>query len=319
MSVTSMNERFQERTAQKEMGKKTATRSFQATTNNVNDDALTVIDEGIASWGLPDTGADHPNDPTLWATSITPRPEGDAWGIWLVVVKYELKPSDIPPGSGTDPWDLDPVISFSYSSRQKVFDKAYSYNETIAAAGATRDEPKVDVVNMPFKQPFDPPAMIEDYIMIIAIQRNIIGSAFNPDDIRTYQNTINKEVITVAGISLPVFTGFLRDFKAQKRWTDDQIDYWAETFEILVDPQTWIKRISNMGVFQAVESGGTPTSPGNLVKYRKNLDTDGDAIRDPIRIGLAGKPLGFGDPSVYLEYHGIWEQDWAGLNLPATY
>jgi len=318
MAVTQVDELFDQRGGKKDQEATEVRRMFRVLTDTQTDDALVVINDAPAL-GLPEVFDLHPASPDLWVDTVVPRPEADDGQMWRVVVTYVLVPP-IPPGGGDKPWDLDPVINFTFMSRQRVFEKAYAYNQSISAAGATRDAPDVRVVNKSLNQPFDPPAMIEDALLMILIQRNIKQADFDPEDIRTYQNTICNDTPTIAGISFEQWTGWMRDIKADKLWTNENEPYWSVRWEIVYDPETWIKKIANMGVFEAGQNtSGTPSSPGNLVKYKKIRDEDGDAVRDPVPLNLQGQRIGQGDPTVYLPYHGLWEEDWAPIGLPSAY
>jgi hypothetical protein len=319
MAVQDVTELFNLRGGKKDTNGTSVRRAFRALTSQKEDDALVVINSASGNI-IPEVGDDHPADDELWVKSVAPAPEGDDGQIWLVNVVYELKPPDsLSVGGSGKPWDTDPVINFSFQSRQRVFEHAYSYDESIADKGAQRDQPQVPVANVPLQLPFDPPDMITDALLLLVIQRNEKQADFDPIQIQTFQNTINDDDgpdIKIGGITFPRWTLWMRDIKANKAWDNENEPYWSVTYEMAYDPATWIKKILNNAVFKAA----VPVpDPGYTITYTPIPDSAGDPVREPVPVDLNGQPLPVGGPFVYLPYHGLWEEKWAPLGLPVEY
>ena len=327
MSVIDVNELYLNRGAQQDQDTTSITRAFQVISDDPTDDGLTILTEGGAL-GLPVVYEDLPSRPNdFWVRSLDPRVKSGDGLVWEVRVVYEQKPPvsvDDPTGN---PWDLDPVISFGYMMRQRVFERCYAIDETIedrtTALTGGRGEPDLPVQNSA-KVWFDPPEMIDDALLTIGISRNTEHSDFDPAVLNKFVNTLNSAAVTVAGIVIGITKGWVRDYKATKAWTNANQPYWQENVEIVINPETWVKAIMDRGIMVAAESGsgGTASSPGNLVKYEKVLDEDGDQMREPVMLNGDGQRAGGGEP-VYIEFHGYWEAEWGtpstGMKLPANY
>ena len=316
MSAGTATELYLDRSATENIEGISTTRMFRVITTTSDDGPLIVLKAN----GLPDIGGDHPDDSDLWATVKTPAPESNDGFHWKVRVEYAMKPADS--SASFQHWDRTPVVTTGFQSRQKVFERAYSYAETIAVAGAVRNNPLIPVVNQPLWQWFDPPAMIDEFLLVIGVQRWTRDTNFTAEDVYQYQNTINSAEIIVGGITIPALSGWVRSYRTSPASERDassgsNTNYVTETIEIIVDPATWVKKIANMAVFK------NSADSHYFVGFEKNVDTDGDAVRDPIRINLNGQPLpdpaGGVDNTVYLDFHGIWEENWTGMNLPNTY
>ena len=309
MSVESVNELFTERNAEASSSGTTASRMFRVITSTSNNGPLTAVN----AEEIPLVGADHPDDPTnLWVDKKNATPEGDDGMHWKVKVDYVLKPP-ASVGGIVKQWDRDPVISYGYMARSKVMEYCYhaALNATELSPELKRAVPGIKVVNS-IHQPFDPPVMDEDAVLVISIQRNKKQSDFNPTDIQTFQNTMNLELETIAGIAIPKYCGWIKDIKAAKQFDQDNSPYWSETIEILVDPKTWLKKVLDQGFFVGDSSSG-------YMELTPVKDTEGSAIRDPIMLDGAGQRNPAGNPAVYIYFHSLWELSWAPFNLPGAY
>ena len=308
MAIVSVSEVMESRSAKIDRSSRGYKRVFQVVSNDPSDDALEIAQAN----GIPVYDSVSPNHEGVFVSDIQARPKSDDGLVWEVDVSYS-PPDAAGGGSGGDPVSADPVVSFSFMMRQQVLENAYSLGAAIPQ-GADRGNPTVRVVNQPGNIPFDPPAMIEDSVLVILVTLNKGTDTFTPDYITQYMNTINALEITVAGVTMPPFTGWIRDIKANPTTTPTGDAYWQVQFEILYDPQTWLKKILNTGVFEEGNVEGSSSAPP---EYRKILDTDGEPVREPVPLSLTGQRLGRGDPGVYLEFHALWEASWAQAGLPS--
>jgi hypothetical protein len=309
MSVTNVTELFMERGGKKGLDLIQVFRSFQVFTDSMSDGPLTVMNAP----GLPVPGEELPEDPTLYCTGLDPQPDTD--GVtWKVKALYDKKPPSTGTGGALNPWDLDPVINFGFIMRSKVLDKCYAVGLGAIAAPVVRGLPTVKVTNSAL-QPFDPPAMVDEALLLIAISRNIKGSSFLPTNVRKYQNTINIDAanVTIAGIAFKQFTCWCRDYKTTQAWTADNVAYTQETIEVVIDEETWLRKIVDMGLIE-----GNVPSGGYLMDYIAVKDTEGNQVNEPVMLDGAGRRNGAANPPVLLTFHALWEETWTGW-LPTTY
>ena len=321
MAIISALEQPQKRGGFQDLDRTTVFRIFQVVTDDPQDEALKIFNDAPAL-GLPKKTDKYPTDNDYWCSSLDPRCISDDGRIWEVRVNYTLAPPIQGGAQGDKPWDLDPVVSFGFQVSKEVFEKAYAVNQDISAVvGAVRSDPTFPVQNSVGRD-YDPPSMIDEAYLVINIQRNTELVNFDPNTLLFFENTINNDQETIAGIVVPKFNAYLRDYKATKNWTSDNEAYYQETLDVLLNPKTWLKYILDRGIEEKANLGGsagTASSPGNLVKYKKILDEDGDPVREPVNLNGAGGRAGNKQP-YYFEYHGYWETDWSsGLDLPATY
>lgn len=313
MSITAVNEIMTQRGGKKDENGSTVTRMFQVFSDDVTDNAIDIIDGGI-TYGLPDINEDLPGTDTLWSTLIDPRVQSGDGLIWTVRVEYKEKPGGTyTPTGGSEPWELEPVIAFGHQMRSNVFENAYALAETIAAAGTIRNAPSIPVQNSA-GQDFDPPVMIDEALLIISIQRNVHQSGFNPNDLKTFVNTINSKQEVIAGVVIPQYEGCVRAYKSTKAWTSNNDAYWAQNIEILVDNKTFLKNILDRGFYELLNYG-SPSSPSELERI---TDDAGEDLVDAVNLDGEGIQT-TQDTPYYMEYHGYWEQNWDGLGLPSGY
>lgn len=312
MSIESVEELFIERSADVSSSGTTASRMFRVITTTSDDGSLTAVNAS----GVPDVGDDLPDDPdNMWAEKKNASPESDDGCHWKVKVDYVLKP---PAQVGIEQWDKEPVINFGYMARSRVMEYCYhgSLDKTevssVSGDQNNRKTPLVKVTNS-LHQPFDPPVMDEDSILVISIQRNVKHANFNPTYLQTYQNTMNIQEETVAGITIPKFCGWIRDIKAGKQFDQNNAAYWNQTFEILVDSTTWLKQVLDQGFFTGAVDGD------GYMQFTPIKDADNDPIRDPIMLDGQGQRNPAANAAVYWYFHSLWEIAWGPLSLPGVY
>lgn len=323
MSVTSVTELFLERGGKADEEKTQVSRVFHVFTDDINDGPLSVM----FADDIPKIHEDHPEDSGLWVVGLDPKPDTDG-NHWKVTVEYGQKPGDqggVQPGM-IEPWELDPVIRFSFMSNQVVMEKCYHTVSLIDTppAGAVRGKRLQRVTNSA-GQPFDPPAMTEEHYLLISIQRAVRHTNFDPDDLRKYQYTINSNgaeigVVSsfkVGGVPINKYCALCRDFKSDKSWTPSGQAYWQQNIEILIKEDNWIKKLVDMGRFTAaLPSGATSEVP---YIYTPINDTEGNAVPEPVMLDGGGGRLGNAQDPAIIFCHDIWEEDWSAWDLPSDY
>jgi hypothetical protein len=309
MSVIEVLEDFKRRPGRISLDSADVDRRFKVTTDDADDDSLTVL----ADSNLPSVKDDHPSNTDYWCVEVGADPRSDDQFNWFVTAKYELKP---PMTSGTtenEPWDEEPLVFFGFVAKQEIVERAYALNETIAAKGATRGDPAEAIVNSN-ERPFDPPVMADRYYRQIIVRRNYEASVFDVNSILSYADTLNtNDPITIGGYEIGEFEGWLKDIKADPSYNNDNVKYYQVTFEILINDKTWIHKEVDKGIFTSTApsvSGPRPLTP--------IVDTNGEAIREPVLLDGNGQRLDNGAAPVVRAFHIIWEADWSSLDFPST-
>lgn len=312
MSIISVEELFIKRTGGIDESGKKDKKIYQVFTDDTEDGPLVVIiHDDIPVWH-----SIHPDDATLWVRSVIPSPIADDGLSWEVAVSYNLIPDGTEADEGEEginPWDLDPVISFSFQPVTRVLERAYeTINETdviVDFTFQTRGTRLARVTNSA-EQPFDPPAIFEEYRLMISIQRNIEDSDFDQANVQKFQNTINNENITVANIDFLRLELLCRDYKATKTWTAEQIPYWQETIEVIHNEETWVVQLVDQGLFTA-----DPPSGSDPLKLKPILDSASPQrpVTEPVLLDGSGQRLGNDTGPIYIFCHARWEEDWGGF------
>jgi len=317
MSITTFVENFLNRGGNEDESSRTVQRNWRAITNNINDDATTILNHGA----LPTIHTLHPNDDTLWVTRRVPKPVEDGYH-WLVAVEYSRVPGGVVGAPTGHPWDEKPGISFFFVPREKVFEKAYQVDTvggpnvpigatTPAGTVIARATPVIPVVNS-VKNDFDPPTMITDYLFGIKISRNEKQSEVKPETFKEYANSINKDILDVASVQIAPFEGLMRNIRATKQFTEANEAYWSVEYEIVLDLGTWLRRLVDRGYY-------TGAVVGVDVEYTQIQDSDGSRVDDPVLLDGAMGRLAAAADLVTLDYHGLWETPWSLLKLPTTH
>jgi hypothetical protein len=240
--------------------------------------------------------------------------------------------------SNDQPWNKDPLFSFSTETEQRALKKCYgmALSDIEASAKACmnaglknannidivpaiageiqRDTPKVPVVNSLGAQ-FDPTPSTERHLRVISITDNQrTGQVFSSPIARELMDTINSEALTIGGVPYPKFTLKMRrlDHEAAE-WTDAAQgvhNYWAIKAEIVYNPETWLVRVLDEGW---MEQDGVDAYGVNKLKLLK--DGDGRPLRIQVALdgwGLAKKAA---DDFAYLVFHDKYELDWIQYRL----
>lgn len=317
MSIVRVEEDYLGQGGDNSLDSLTVKRQFQVETDDFEDRAYQVM----TADGVPQPGEEYPGNPDLVVHSVVPRLRTNDPTQWEVEVSYDRKPPTAAGASGSDkPWDLEPQIAFGFVSRQKVLEFAYSLDGPIPG-GATRGVPDIAVTNS-LEMPFDPPAMIEEYLLTITVARNIIGGAFDASNVGKYQYTINNNggapgvaaTFKIAGVGIYAYQALCKDYRASSAYTPKNELYWEERITVVVDRDgSWLKRLVDQGFFTA--RLGTSSAVGSsaaLLEYTPIKDTDNKRVLEPVLLDGNRQRLPAKALPVYRNYHAIWEEDWAG-------
>lgn len=284
----------------------------------------------MSAQGIPRRGESHPDDPTLICRLRTPSARGDNRINWEVAIEYGLTTG----GSGSNP-DQDPLreppdIQFIEAGTiQKPLTKAYNTGQQMTNGDKfsdpddadivdDRDEPTNAVVNTA-GDPFSEAITIEEAIDGIIITRNESRSRFDPNELKKYKNTINKDEITIASIQIPPRCGKLKSITARvKRWRPPSGGslraHWEVVYTIHIDLRGFVVKPLSRGYnekfYEGMSIGGK----------RRIKDTQNKDVTDPWPLDATGgaqtmemiEQRNF----YYMKYRGYWEEDWSSLALP---
>ena len=290
--MSTVNERFQEaNTSDTKDGKKTV-RTFMVTLlADGSEDAFTDL-QILSQSGVPQLYDALPGSANMECTDRRCSLEREDKRHRIVTCTYGMTPYGVTSEMEKNPWSRPAVINFKGLSVPWYDGRAYRTLDTQGnptkpicnSAGTLYDNP--------------PPRMMNK--LVISISRAVKDDDFDLSEI-TYRDTLNKNAITIAGVSIAEKEALMRDIRADaKMWLkvtpvgggtpiEEQIVYWQVTYEIEVCVDcTHEVRLLNKGPFYLI--GGNTAVP--LVKkafvnddtqreYDGKLKADGDALVDP--------------------------------------
>jgi hypothetical protein len=223
-------------------------RFWRARTNTYSDDAYLVITDAINKGLLPDIASEHPNDTEvlLKEFNITEQQDTDTQ-CWIIEGRYSTNTAD-PSLQNIDPINEPAVINFD--------------TERVAQAWTTDLDDKAFVNST--GDPYDPPEMVEDGILVAQYQDNIalgVGSQINDYLYSANETTFmgqNPKTVLISRFTL-------------RRLFRNNILYYQRNVEFKVDPATdWTIRelvdqgyrvVSNNVPIGAGTGGSMPSKP----------------------------------------------------------
>jgi hypothetical protein len=232
----------------------------------------------------------------------------------IVTCQYEQAPSGSDP-EYVKPWQRPAVVNFRGVSLAWVDGRAYRDDDT--EGNPTR--PIQDSAGTLFDTP--PSRTISR--LGIQITRSELDEDFDPNDLRDYRETINKNAIVVGGVAIDGKCGLMRDIRAESRlWLDPdqspdttdpsrQLLYWVVTYEIEASIYTIEEKILDQGPYYWVGEVGTGTKTPFI---RNGREYDGKLV--------SGAKLSDPDnpdtkPS-WRAFQMNFAKDWQYLNLPRS-
>jgi len=282
--------------------------------------------EALSVEELPLLKSRNPEDRSVALTSIQAEPrEGADPFKWTLILTYaDTQGNLFFPSKKNDPTKWPAEIGFDSYTYQAVVRKAYRKN------GKDKRKPSIDVQNSADKE-FDPAYQQPESGTIINISRN--ERHYDGRDKKIYRNSINKNKISIAGMVLQPFEGWIRTIRGVRKVDDEGEFYWTVSYEIVVkdwddgwrvdikDTSFYIKTVNGANVdykfiqeYMIDSTKAQNTKEGQArVTEAQNLDGEGQLapiIEDPIS-GLKVRE------SVYLPFYTYPIADWKNLSLPA--
>ena len=290
---------------------KSSVRYFKLRTDDVDDDDQIVLLEGESATPdpIPFLLAEHPNNDSMEVASrnVTPRDAQNDRLNWDIVVNYRKKvnPTVDPNEDGTvDPTTLPPQISFSFSGKTVVADRAYNVLDPPLDG---KEDPTIAIQNSA-GQPFDPPVTEEKGNRIINIVRNETNDFYDPNLTEDLHDTINNRRIRIADVVLKKHQGRIK-ISADDMFDEDGNKYWQVTYQIEVDRTGHFRLILDQG-FMTFDSGA------NKLVAILDDSADPQPIADPVKLDAAGQRLAVGGAPKFLQFFTLFPDNWALLDLP---
>ena len=244
------------------------------------------------------------------------------WDVNVSYVKTEFDGDD----DATDPTEEAAKIRFGNELVEEVVRKCYGrtlMGEAYTEVSTDDTKPPYPVLNS-HNDEFDPAVMGRRYNAVISITRNEHLSAIQLTDMQSYQGSINKTAVTVAGKKIEPYQGLLRDIGVERAYDSEGRRYWIVTYEIVVDPTRHSVKVLDQGFeyyvlsegdvrFKEPDSDEPSTAPGKLNGHGGKAGTT-DSMND----AFSATPPVAADPPVpvYLEFLTIFPRDWTRLKLP---
>lgn len=281
--------------------------------------------EVINLTGIPRLGDRFSSGSLYCVSTIKATQTGQDACTWDVNVSYirtEYEGED----EAVDPTDEAAKIRFGNELVEEVVRKCYGralMGEAYKEVGADETLPPYPVLNS-HNDEFDPPVMGRRYNAVISITRNEHLTAIQLADMQTYQGSINKVAVTVAGKKIAPYQGLLRDIGIERAYDSEGRRYWIVTYEIVVDPTRHSVKVLDQGFeyyklgegdlrFKEPDSDEASTAPGKLNGRGGKAGTT-----DVMNASFTDVPPVASDPPVpvYLEFLTIFPRDWTRLKLP---
>ena len=255
------------------------TRVWNVTVDSVLYASMAVVEAVRAQ--AAEIGDAHPQNPYAFLRKLTPSAT-DNRKIWNVTGEYR---------------------EFTFESSDSPLDepKNVDWSSNTYTAPVVKDNDGNAVVNSA-GQPFDPPLTEPRHTLVATITYN--SDQYNPNLALDFQDKVNEGQEKIANLSVPARMARIMEVGATQQFQED-IEYWAVTIKVEIDPRTWDKEVLDQGIF---EKDGTET---------KRMSTDdGEGVTEPLKLDGAGAKL---DPQtadpVFLTFKTFEETNFAPLDL----
>lgn len=307
-------------------------RTFQVISSGINDNIKDILGAQGSPLSIPYMWEQHPEDPL--SLLMTKDATQNDLRTWTVVCAYENQMMQGGSSDGTEiyPWKMPAEISFGTDSTAIVAE--FSYKVTSAGKVYPFDDNVTDERGLPStaimnsaKMPYDPPLMRERNLLSIMITRNVQDT--DPNNIVKFKDTGNLTALRVAGVDIGVYKGYMKEYTAVKKWftgvpgaskSPERGAYFQEHFQIVVNPDTWVRKILDCGLYEYKYSGGDwglyeikdKSTPPKAVTQPVPLYVDGSGQALQMNIDpVTGLPA----PN-YLNHKLYYPVDWTSLTLP---
>jgi hypothetical protein len=223
--------------------------------------------------------------------SIAAAPGGPDGCQWDVTLRYG------PAGGEADTFPANPL--------DWPVQVEWTTEKTTKALLEDRDgNPIVNAAGEYFEEPVERPAARE----VLKLVRN--QATFSTSFQRTWMHTINDADFAMLGETFPAKTILIDNIVGKPVRDPDVGWYWIVTFDIIINMETWTRKIANTGM---------RTRDATSNKLRNIHDEFGQPISTPVMLkedGTAVKPDA--DAEVFLDFEIYPEMDFTVLGLSFT-
>lgn len=308
MSIVECVEHRASRKASQTSGGTTYTRVFRVQTNSVDDgppvvlaaaglpvlfDVYPAAGSGTGSGSASGSGSGTGSGsglPTAASSRLTKRdcaPYEDSDYQWLVTLTYEPVKASV---AVNPPTDQPADISWGYAARTEIVWVDNAGNPVLNSAHSR----------------FDPPIEDDVYMPLCRIVKN--EATYSPSAMYPYQNSVNSDGVTIAGLAITAGQGLMRDISAVKRVEQDY-EFWQVTYEIAFRPDGFLCRGVDSGFYELNAAGD------GVVRIK---DSAGRDIDEPRRLDGSGHVLAESGAAVQLAFAVKKTAAWTGLGLPTS-
>jgi hypothetical protein len=264
--------------------------------------------------GLPAIYSLHPDDAAARCVDIEPVMLEDPYH-WEVRCTYRFAYTSFSSGEDEDdPTRLPAEISVGDEEMDRPILRAYRVSQfgTVSNWG----KPKVAVTNS-IGDPFDPP-----YAGPVPLTRISITKNYRELDLilfKRLQGSMNAVDITVAGYDIKAREGRVK-FTYENLWDVDGHVYFRVSYNILINPETWVTELVNFSRNKYVGGKKTPITNKDRGDTASAKWLQDSPVSEPVLINVdgtvnTGNSSDIDAPTV--SYYTTWAEDWTALGLPA--
>jgi hypothetical protein len=260
-------------------------RVYRVVTNDANDGVYTAMTANDGTTSIPALWSAYstPNesDAGAWVTDIRPNQSSQDPRFWEVQVQYD---------GLVNPLSQPPEIKWSMQQFSRIYELDINNEPLLNSAG----------------QFFDPPPEGDDSRPTVEITLN--QSSFFPFVALTYQDAINSDAVTIAGLSASPGTAKVASISGAYH-QNLAFAWWANTYVIAFRRDGWAKKILDQGRYQ-LGTGGKP---------KPCVSDDGSTpVADPVPLDGSGAQLANPSPANahYLTFDIYKELAFSALGLP---
>lgn len=308
-----------------EKNMRTYRREYVVTTNNPNDDEVSILLDPL----IPQIGDSFPSDPEARVKKVDPRQRANSLTVWDVEVVWDTNvpepdnsQSQPTPGGGKPKFDPDnpnPALRpdevwISGVNVTKVVERGVE-NSPLFGDFISLNDRDFDtfgtvgpIVNSAGVQ-FDPLPEIDDSNTVIRVIRNY-DNQIDPNELISFRNTITSTDIVIGDVLVLAYTGLMRSVDIGTRKQENGFDYMPVSFQIEVDENGWDLVILDRG-FSEIPTGQS------FDKLKKIVLDDGSEPLEPVLLDGEGGASTDGD-----DKYGHWRvrtaKDWGALQLPES-
>lgn len=259
-------------------GLQNAVRVYYVFLDSPRDNLSDVLADALAV-GLPDVGDAYINDSTYGTLLLTSHDVNEIEkekGFYSITCNYESNNLNFALPTQR-PWNI------SFSSRQIE----YVPEQTLFNSGTVFPSGQIKPVgiNLPIFNtagfPFDPPITDVKNQVVITLQKNFsnitsIGTITDINDLMDRINTVNDDVVAVAGVTPDYFQFLIEDIQCKYTESNGE-SYYDTTFTIVYDKEYHVQKILNAG-FQDKNAKKITNKDGTDLQIPWPLDINGDAL-----------------------------------------